>query len=139
MKEVSAAIAEPIRYTVGDLSFTMLGDAPGIMEWITPAGVTKDQVPIAAPLTADTFDDFLACVIAPADAAKVAAAIEDGTFTDKARFDAATEAWYNAQFLSVRSLAQEVLKLQEKLLALNKELPDEDETEQEDGSPLEQG
>lgn len=124
MKEIRAAIAAPIRYSVSDpetgeeiLAFTMLGDAPGIMRWLVPARVSEGM-PLAAPLTADTFDEFLSCVVAPADAGRVAAAIEDGTFGDKARFDAATQGWVNAQFLEVRSLAKEMLELSAKVAEL---------------------
>lgn len=141
MKEIKVAVAAPVRYTVQDpetgdevLSFTMLGDAPGIMRWLVPARVSKDGMPVAAPLSEDTFDEFLSCIVAPGDAAAVAAAIEDGTFTDKARFDAATHGWANAQFLTVRNLAGEVLALTAQLSTLTERISDG-----EDGGPLGQG
>lgn len=96
MHHLNSEPAEDIRYRHGELEFTIRADVPGIMQWLAPDPVTGQL----KALTEETFEAFLAHVVSDEDGEKIAAAIEAGTFGEKARFDAAMAGWRNSTRLA---------------------------------------
>ena len=105
--EVATKPVPDIRYSHGDLTITLLGDAEDIVPWLEAGPDNK-----AHPPSSKNFDEFLAVITSTEDSQLILEAINAGQFKAKARYDAAQRAWRNSMRLpELEELTDKVQRL----------------------------